>query len=530
MSGRRSQALEKARAKTGAGRADAAARPVASGAAPLLGGIPRFLQLCALLLVVTRVGLWLVQLAAYGAGGHTLPLASEDAYITFRYAHMVASGHGLVYNAGERVMGFTSLPWTLWCALGALLHVDLVWWSRLTSLIADLATLWLGWQLLSGAAGPAKPEPPMAARAFAVFFAGWPMFSAASATGLEVNAFLALALLSAWLVARGSRPAGWVLGVFAVMRPEGLAAALVIALAARWRARLEALAVIALCVVALTIYYGSAIPQSVVAKAMLYGTPGPWAGRHWWEWLLPFPFGRFPVVSEGQHLLPLIAVFAPAVVVGARQLAREPRSGAALAAGAGLVVWLGYAVLGVAYFWWYLVLPLGAFALLAAAGFAHVVRGRAIPVAATLAVLGTWTVAVPLYVGRAQAEAASFAPPAELLAASAAPGESVLLEPIGWIGYRSGLKVLDESGLVSPDIARRRVQGAGWYADVVRRAHPDWLVVRAEVLQTGEAFAGAGAPFRSSAERDAVLASYTVALPSSARGGSFTVFHRKAGS
>jgi hypothetical protein len=193
-------------------------------------------------------------------------------------------------------------------------------------------------------------------------------------------------------------------------------------------------------------------------------------------------------------------------------------------------VWLGYVVLGVAYFWWYLVLPIGAFALLAAAGFAHVVRGRAIPVAATLSVLGTWSVAEPLYIGRAQAEVASFGPPAELLAARATPGESVLLEPIGWIGYRSGLRVLDEIGLVSPEIARRRVQGSGWYADVVRRAHPDWLVVRADVLESGEAFAGAGAPFRSAAERDAVLASYTVALPAPASGGSFAVFRRKAGS
>ena len=488
--------------------------PARTGASPFAGPVPQVLFASALLLLVGRVFVWLSQ-----------PLASEDAYITFRYARMAVAGHGLVYNAGERVMGFTSLPWALWCVVGMALHIDPLWWTRATSLIADLATLWLGWQLL------AQPGAPAAARAFAVFFAGWPMFAAASATGLETNAFLALALLSAWLVARGSRAAGPVLGLFAVMRPEGLAAAVVIALAARWRARLEALAVIVVCVVGLTAYYGSAIPQSVVAKAMLYGTPGPWAGRHWWEWLLPFPLGRFPVASEGQHLLPVAAVFAAAVVVGARQLAREPRSGAALAAGAGLAVWLGYVTLGVAYFWWYMVLPLGAFALLAAAGFAHVVRGRAIPVAATLTVLGTWSVAVPLYIGRAQAEAASFGPPAELLASRATPGESVLLEPIGLIGFRSGLRVLDESGLVSPGIARRRLQGPGWYADEVRRSHPDWLVVRADVLESGEAFAGAGAPFRSAAERDLVLTGYTLELPASrTRGGSFAVFRRKAAS
>src|SRR6185503_9534919 len=97
-------------------------------------------------------------------------------------------------------------------------------------------------------------------------------------------------------------------------------------------------------------------------------------------------------------------------------------------------------------------------------------------------------------------------------------------------GYRSGLRVLDESGLVSPAIAQRRVLGAGWYADEIRGSRPDWLVVRAKVLESGQAFAGTGAPFRGEAERDAVLADYTVergATPE--HGDPFAVFHRKPG-
>jgi hypothetical protein len=55
-------------------------------------------------------------------------------------------------------------------------------------------------------------------------------------------------------------------------------------------------------------------------------------------------------------------------------------------------------------------------------------------------------------------------------------------------------------------------------------------VVRAKVLETGEAFAGAGAPFRSAAERDAVLAGYTLERPApAARSGAFAVYHRRAG-
>ena len=40
----------------------------------------------------------------------------DDADIFLVYAHHVAEGHGLVYNLGERVEGFTSLLWVLICS------------------------------------------------------------------------------------------------------------------------------------------------------------------------------------------------------------------------------------------------------------------------------------------------------------------------------------------------------------------------------------------------------------------------------
>jgi len=477
-----------------------------------LAGVPVVVLASVLLLLVTHGALWLLQ-----------PLAGEDAYITFRYARSLVEGRGLVYNPGEQVMGFTSLPWTLWCALGLAAHVDPVLWTRATSLAADLATLWLGWRMLAPAAGR------VSAGVFAVFFAGWPVFAAGATSGLEVNAFLALGFLSAWLVSGGSNAAGPVLGLFALMRPEAPFAALVIALAARWRARLTALAVVGVAFAALTAWYGSPVPQSVLAKASLYGTPGPWAGRHWWEWLVPFPMGRFPVAAEGQHLLPLAAVFLVSVILGAQVLAPQWRSPAALAAAAGVVVWLGYVVLGVAYFWWYLVVPLGALAILASVGFPLLIRSRALLLAAALAVLGIWSVGIPLYAGRAQAEAASFAPVAQYLEANGKAGESVLLEPIGLIGWRSRLRVLDESGLVSPKIAARRRSGEGWYAEVVEREQPEWLVVRPEVLERGVAFAGAGAPFRSTEQRDALLQRYRLERPARPGTGQVLAVYRRVG-
>lgn len=38
--------------------------------------------------------------------------AVDDAYISFRYAQNAILGHGLVFNPGERVEGFTNFLWT----------------------------------------------------------------------------------------------------------------------------------------------------------------------------------------------------------------------------------------------------------------------------------------------------------------------------------------------------------------------------------------------------------------------------------
>src|SRR5262245_15166709 len=38
----------------------------------------------------------------------------DDAMISMRFARNLAEGHGLVWNAGERVEGYTNPLWTLW--------------------------------------------------------------------------------------------------------------------------------------------------------------------------------------------------------------------------------------------------------------------------------------------------------------------------------------------------------------------------------------------------------------------------------
>ena len=43
---------------------------------------------------------------------------ADDAYISYRYAQNLVDGHGLIFNVGERVEGYSNLLWTLIVAGG----------------------------------------------------------------------------------------------------------------------------------------------------------------------------------------------------------------------------------------------------------------------------------------------------------------------------------------------------------------------------------------------------------------------------
>jgi hypothetical protein len=453
-----------------------------------------------LLLVLARISAWIA-----------LPLASEDAYITFRYARHLAGGHGLVYNPGEPVFGFSSPAWTLWTALGYALGQHPVLWTRGTALLTDALTLLLLGHLLQRETDATDGRARAAAWCFTCFFAAWPFFSVVAVSGMESSTMLTIIALAAVTARRGSVAAGPLLGLLALWRPEGVACAAVIALGARPRDRVVGAAVFAAGVAALTAYFGSPIPQSVIAKSSVYGTPGPWVGRSWWGWALPLRLPGMLASGEARHLSVLSVVLGPAAVAGVIALWRRRTGALALVVGACLVVWLGFALLGVSYFYWYLVLPLAGAATLAAIGLPRLVRGGLLYASIALLMATMWVDAYSLYVGRAQNECYGFASVADWLRDRVHPGEKVMLEPIGIVGWQNPVVIVDEVGLVSPAVAKRRLRGPGWYADVAAAERPDWIVIRRGALAGAAAFAGAGAPFRGAAERDTLFSHYVQA-------------------
>jgi len=463
-------------------------------------------------LLVTRA--WLAR---------AIPTASEDAYITFRYAANWAAGMGPVFNPGEHVLGFTSPLWTALLALGMALGQDPVVWARGFAVSADVVLILTMASLLE------RHASRTAAWVFGMFWAGYPFFAAVAVSGLETGVVVALVAVTAWCIDRKSPAAGVALGALALSRPEGFVMALVLMPWASRRDRLVGGGMALAGVAALALYFGSPVPQSMLAKASLYGTPGPWAGRHWWEWIVPMPMSAGAASSEGANLRVLSVLLCAAFVGGVLPLWRARRSVLAGAAVALVAVWLGYAMLGVAYFYWYLALPLAAAVLVAAVGFGQVTRGPLIPAATIVSAAGLWLFAGNLYVGRTGIESQVFLAMSDLIQKQSHAGESILLEPIGMIGWRNrSLRVVDEMGLVSPALAKRRRGGPGWYADVVTEQRPDWLLSRRGVLVKNVPFAGAGTPFRSFEERDRVLADYRVAAAQDTLIGdqAWVIYHR----
>jgi hypothetical protein len=84
----------------------------------------------------------------------------------------------------------------------------------------------------------------------------------------------------------------------------------------------------------------------------------------------------------------------------------------------------------------------------------------------------------------------------------------VAMEPIGYIGYYSQRRILDLVGLVSPEMVPLNRRGAGWFAEMQRRFHPDYIVERPAYLLRNSTI-NTGVPmFRTSEERDRLLAEY----------------------
>lgn len=160
-------------------------------------------------------------LGAAGAGlylGWQTAFLCDDAYISFRYARNFAGGHGLVWNKGEWVEGYTNFLWTALLGLAGKLGADI----PLAALAGCLASFVLALAATAATVRRAAPRPPVLP--FAVIaLAGAVPFHTFATSGLETMpaaALVAAAMYTSTLRRRAALLTGLALTAATLMRPD----------------------------------------------------------------------------------------------------------------------------------------------------------------------------------------------------------------------------------------------------------------------------------------------------------------------
>ena len=119
----------------------------------------------------------------------------DDAFISFRYAQNFADGHGLVYNIGERIEGYTNFLWTVCMSLAFVLNIDVVVWSYVISLLAFAVTL-----SVSAKLAHAMWDNERASLVVIVLLATNYSFSCYATGGLETQFGIMWIVLAVWFI------------------------------------------------------------------------------------------------------------------------------------------------------------------------------------------------------------------------------------------------------------------------------------------------------------------------------------------
>ncbi len=247
----------------------------------------------------------------------------DDAFVSFRYARNLLEGHGLVWNIGERVEGYTNFLWVmLTAAVSGVIGLELPLVAVALCLISFVAVILLVWR---------HSRSGVAALLFALSATALDY----ATTGMETMFGAALVLGGALLLCDKERSVAWGGALFALAvltRPDHLlfwgAGGLVVLLGGQRRPR--DLAVYAATLVPVLVhaawrfgYYGELLPNTFHAKSAstAYFSQG---GIYTLAFLL------------GAHLWVII----PLALSGLRRSARP----FAVFAGASLPIWHAYVV------------------------------------------------------------------------------------------------------------------------------------------------------------------------------------------
>jgi len=388
---------------------------------------------------------------------------ADDAYISFRYAANLAAGHGLVFNPGEYVMGYSNFLWVVLLSAAE-------WLGVASPRAAPLLGIVLGWGIVVLVAGHLRAAfggsgPALAG---ALLLATNGTFALWLVAGLEGPLFALLLTASVVVALRtgvdaAPRRFGWLgvlLGLAAITRPEGVFYGPVIGIALWLRRpdRARARAVAGSLAIGLSIfgvftawayaYYGDPLPNPYYTKF------------HPLSWELLTRGGQIALwFAMAYGGMPIVVLAAWAVLCGRRASAGWLPLAICVAFAAFFVRVGGD---GQAYYrMWFWVLPmlallLGETVAKLAGSSQRALRAWGVALVAMVAVANLQHSVSGAEIGRVRHDE-MLSRDVGLIAAELAeqhPGARVAANNVGVLTYVSRLEVIDMLGLTDRHIAR----------------------------------------------------------------------------
>jgi len=435
----------------------------------------------------------------------------EDGLTTITHARNVPLGLGLVHHAGEgNVHGFTSAIGVLIPLAGELVHQGSGMLAmRVASLIAVCIALvyarLICRDLRLGAFPTAFVLAYLAFDQNMIFY---------GMSGMETQVAVTVILGGVYHVRRQDLVASGIwLGLAPLARPEfvlWVAPALAYLALANLRRGIAAGgiagAIVAPWILFTTAYYGSPIPNTVVAKAAVSPIPAILSNGSllpWLEWLfgqvtghielLLYHFEPFHEVWStaaaplpGPVLIVIAVVVADLFAIGLVASRQVAGWWPALAFVGLFFAYRVYFIPTINYYDWYLPPFLALVMIVVAAGLQRIYVWRPmITKFLSVALAFAFAMHVPFSFGvesKVQAvENEVRTNVAEYLKATVPPGESVTSESAGYIGFYGGVKLFDYPGLTSKTSVRALQALPPDQRDLphlVAALRPDWLVLR----------------------------------------------------
>lgn len=430
----------------------------------------------------------------------------EDFLITFRHSENMALGRGLTYNVGTRVHGFTSplgvlLPGVFHWAVGREGDfLPALWAFRAVSSAAFAGTLVLVFLAVKAATG--KANAGLAAAGLILLD---PKSVDYSTNGQETALMLFWVAMGVWLSLKpvSGRWRWWAVMIAGLQwtRPDGfvfagalLGANLVFALEPRRQAMvaivkagLLGLAMYLPWLAWATWYYGSPVPQTVLAKFVRATVKEEvWTHHIWPLKVLQLVWGMsaqtyFPIREWPWHMWVVCLVIGATALVGFGSWA--PRLGR-LASVSFLLAVMYLAFMRPAFPWYFPPAALLAFVSIAAMLGAFVRRPlwrRIILLASGLIIIErgwfVWESGRQLAAQQEIVEEGVRKQVGLYLRERMKPGDRVYCEALGYIGYYSQAVMRDFPGLASPevtDVLRKEPH----FAAPVKVMHPEWIALR----------------------------------------------------